>query len=72
MNRVSALVVAACLASCAPAPVATPPTRAATNTTSLPAMRGFADTTVVPVTRSNPEMAQDFLDLTFRLESGRA
>ncbi|MCF7700454.1 DUF2927 domain-containing protein [Loktanella sp. M215] len=72
MNRVSALVVAACLASCAPAPVATPPTRAATNSNSLPAMRGFADTTVVPVTRSNPEMAQDFLDLTFRLESGRA
>ena len=72
MNRVSALVVAACLASCAPATVAPPPTRAATDTTALPAMRSFADTTVVPVTRSNAEMAQDFLDLTFRLESGRA
>ncbi len=35
-------------------------------------MRGFSDTFFVPVTRDNPEMAQDFLDLTFRLESGRA
>ncbi|WP_386681527.1 DUF2927 domain-containing protein [Loktanella sp. R86503] len=70
MNRASTLIFAALLASCSSTPEA-PPTRAATNST-LPAMRGFTDNYVVPVTRSNAEMGQDFLDLTFRLESGRA
>ena len=59
------------LASCAPAPMTTPPTRAAT-VSALPPMRGFGDGPIVPVTRPNPEMAEDFLDLTFRMESGRA
>ena len=66
-----AIALATLLASCAPAPISSPPTRAAT-VSALPAMRGFSDGTVVPVTRPNPEMAEDFLDLTFRMESGRA
>ena len=71
MNRISALLLATLLASCSTAPISSPPTRAATVST-LPPMRGFSDNTVVPVTRSNPEMAEDFLDLTYRMESGRA
>jgi hypothetical protein len=71
MKRFSAILLAALVASCSPAPVSPPTTRAAT-ISSIPAMRGFSDTFFVPVTRDNPEMAQDFLDLTFRLESGRA
>jgi hypothetical protein len=70
MNRASTFMMAALLASCSPAPAA-PPTRGAT-ASALPAMRGFTDNYVVPVTRNNPEMGQDFLDLSFRLESGRA
>ena len=66
-----ALVLATLLAACSPGPTPAPPTRAAT-VSNLPPMRGFSDNTVVPVTRSNPEMAEDFLDLTFRMESGRA
>ena len=65
------LALVTLLASCAPAPISSPPTRAATVST-MPAMRGFSDGTVTPATRPNPEMAEDFLDLTFRMESGRA
>ncbi len=71
MTRTFAMLLATLVASCSPMAQSTPPTRAATVST-MPAMRGFSDGTVVPVTRSNPEMVQDFLDLTFRLESGRA
>lgn len=38
----------------------------------LPPMRNFGPPTAEPATRSNYDMAQDFLDLSFRLESGRA
>ncbi len=38
----------------------------------LPPMRGFAATRAAPPTRSNAEIARDFLDLSFMLESGRA
>ena len=39
-------------------------------TTALPPMRLFAAATPTPATRSNPEIAQDFIDLSFRLETG--
>jgi hypothetical protein len=38
----------------------------------LPPMRVFNTTYVAPATRPNLEIAQDFLDLSFRMESGRA
>lgn len=38
---------------------------------ALPEMRLFPAATGVPSTRSNSDIAQDFLDLSFRLESGR-
>ncbi len=38
---------------------------------SLPAMRRFGPTPPAPATRANSDMVQDFLDLSFRLESGR-
>ncbi|MFZ3582659.1 DUF2927 domain-containing protein [Loktanella sp. DJP18] len=71
MNRFGTFLVATLLASCSPVPDSAPATRAAT-VSALPAMRGFSDNTVVPVTRSNSEMAEDFLDLVFRMENGRA
>jgi hypothetical protein len=39
---------------------------------ALPPMRMFTDATPIPATRTNTEMAEDFLDLSFRLESGKA
>jgi hypothetical protein len=38
---------------------------------ALPPMRTFGPATPEPAARSNYDMAQDFLDLSFRLESGR-
>ncbi|WP_090159530.1 DUF2927 domain-containing protein [Loktanella sp. DSM 29012] len=70
MRQTFAVWALAFAASCAPVQPVDTITRAAT-TSALPPMQGFADTSPVRVTRSNAEMAQDFLDLTFRLESGR-
>lgn len=39
---------------------------------SLPAMQGFAGSAGLQTKRSNTEIAKDFLDLEFRMESGRA
>ncbi len=39
---------------------------------SLPAMQGFVHGATVAPQRSNREIARDFLDLEFRMESGRA
>ena len=38
---------------------------------SLPAIQAFAGTTGMPPLKSNTEIAKDFLDLEFRMESGR-
>lgn len=40
-------------------------------TQTLPEMKLFTSSYVAPANRSNTEMAQDFLDLSFRMESGR-
>ncbi len=40
-------------------------------TLPLPPMRLFGPTPVTPPSRSNADMAQDFMDLSFRLETGR-
>lgn len=71
MNRLLSVALAALVASCSPIPSSAPPTRAATSTSNLPPMRGFNAGVAVPVTRTNAEMGQDFLDLSFRMESGR-
>ncbi len=45
--------------------------RASTHAAPLPPMKRFSRTSPSPATRSNTEIARDFLDLSFRMESGR-
>lgn len=72
MRRVIAFLVAF-VASCAPVPTGEPAARAAAlfPATSLPPMRAFPVTRAAPPSRPNTQIAQDFLDLAFRMESGR-
>ncbi len=58
------------LAACSPAPSGDTVSRSAVSF-SLPPMRSFAATAAPAPTRANSEIAQDFLDLSFRMESGR-
>lgn len=58
------------LAACAP-PLAPETARRAAADLPLPPMKLFPPTRATPPQRSNPEMARDFLELSFRLESGR-
>ena len=60
------------LSACMPMAPSETPTRAASMTSTLPAMKTFSVPRPVPAVRSNADIARDFLDLTFRLESGRA
>ena len=68
-NLLPAIMMA--LASCAPGAVSELPGRAAPLVTSLPAMKTFSAGTVSRATRSNAEIAEDFMDLAFQMESGR-
>ncbi len=47
------------------------PTRGAVADTTLPPMKNFVAPQPTPPTRSNHDIARDFLELTFELESGR-
>ena len=47
-------------------------TRAVIADTSLPPIKSFGNAPVAPASRSNADMARDFQDLSFSLESGRA
>lgn len=68
-----ALVVLTVLAACAPpAPHPSVATRANAFSEALPPMRSFPAAPASRPTRSNADIAIDFLDLTFRMESGRA
>jgi hypothetical protein len=59
-----------CLAACSlPAPEAA---RLPQSIPDLPPARTFGAVEVTPPQRSTAEMAQDFMDLSFRMESGRA
>ncbi|MBJ3761770.1 DUF2927 domain-containing protein [Maribius pontilimi] len=58
------------IAACAPVPRDLPDRREAAPS-QLPAMKVFAAPRVSRPARSNRDIAQDFLDLTFQLESGR-
>jgi hypothetical protein len=76
MNRLRRPMIplVAFLASCTPIPNSNIPARAAgfQTASTLPPMKIFSVPTPAPATRPNSEIAQDFLDLTFRMESGRA
>ncbi len=56
------------VSACAPAPVTELPGRAMPD---LPPMKTFSASRITPPARSNAAIAQDFMDLTFRMESGR-
>lgn len=45
--------------------------RSSRSITALPPMKRFAHSNVTPPSRSNREIARDFLDLSFAMESGR-
>ncbi len=64
------------LTACTPVPQSsfggpTLPTRTMGLQDSLPPMRSFAGNRVITPTRSNREIGKDFMDLSFRMESGR-
>ncbi len=69
--RRAAATLAAFLSACAPGPTEQP-SRATVMTSDLPPMRLFAAHAGAAPSRSNDEIAQDFLDLSFRMESGRS
>ncbi|WP_375690578.1 DUF2927 domain-containing protein [Pseudooceanicola sp. LIPI14-2-Ac024] len=70
-----AATVIMALVGCQPAPQSEVPSRAAMagSAARLPPMKMFADRPAAtdPVTASNDDIARDFLDLSFKLESGR-
>ena len=68
MKRLAACATAL-MVSCSPIPDA--PTRTETLVQSMPKMHAFTASVPVPATRANAEIAQDFIDLSFQMESGR-
>ncbi|WP_438956083.1 DUF2927 domain-containing protein [Cognatiyoonia sp.] len=70
--RRSGIAALCLLVACAPVnndPSAV--TRAANTIQTLPPLKAFGASTVRPASRSNTEIAQDFMDLSFRMENGR-
>ncbi|MGR3433765.1 MAG: DUF2927 domain-containing protein [Shimia sp.] len=65
------LFVVAFLTACTPTPSAVSRTDLSL-TQSLPAMKSFGLPPMRRATRSNADIARDFMDLSFRMESGRA
>ncbi|MBO9472622.1 DUF2927 domain-containing protein [Shimia sp. R10_1] len=59
------------LGACTPLNQSNTSTRAAVADTTLPPVKGFATPRPKAPARSNRDIARDFLDLTFELESGR-
>jgi hypothetical protein len=70
MSRLTALAFAV-LVACSPMPQQVAATRAAPIASILPPIKTFAAVPVRTPSRSNTEISQDFLDLSFRMESGR-
>jgi len=69
-NRLAAMWLTF-LVACAPVQQEVmPATRASSVVQDLPPMKAFASRSIAPPTRSNAEIARDFLDLSFRMESG--
>ncbi|HQU68269.1 MAG TPA: DUF2927 domain-containing protein [Albidovulum sp.] len=71
MTPFRVLGLALLLAGCGAAPPPPDAGRLAVATGPLPAMRQFSGRASEPPGRSNADMARDFLDLSFRLETGR-
>ncbi|OUD10743.1 ATP-dependent transcriptional regulator [Marivivens niveibacter] len=69
--RVLKLCAVTAITACTPVPQHHEPSRAISMENNLPPMRTFASNNVSLPTRPNSELLNDFLDLTFRLESGR-
>lgn len=65
------VLMAVTLAACAPVPPPEPAERRAGLTEALPPMKVFAHRRGQATRRSNAEIARDFMELTFQLESGR-
>ncbi len=73
--RLLPLIALAGLTACTAAPqaeVTKSYAQDATAAASLPAMQAFSTSTSANFTKSNRDIARDFLDLEFRMESGRA
>lgn len=68
----SLIPLAFALAACTPVGQNGVPTRAAVSDTTLPPIKAFSTPRPVPPNRSNRDIARDFLDLSFELESGRS
>jgi len=74
MRRISALTLCL-LSACAPAPNAEVTKSYANDAMVMPAMasvQGLPPAQQAPAQRGNTELIRDFLDLSFRMESGRA
>jgi len=71
MMRLTPILAAFLLAACSTTTSPDTPTRAKIADSSLPPMKMFAPSRAVPPTRSNVNIATDFLALHFELESGR-
>jgi hypothetical protein len=69
--RLATLLVATLALSACAAPRGDVPDRRAPPEIALPPMKTFAAMRAAAPTRSNRSIAEDFLDLSFRLESGR-
>ncbi|WP_204114042.1 DUF2927 domain-containing protein [Shimia biformata] len=69
--RLLVLSFVALLGACTSGMQSEAPTRAAIADTTLPPMKVFATPQPVRPQRSNRDMSRDFLDLAFRMESGR-
>ncbi len=70
IHRAILILAILLVAGCDTVPLEQPPTRARIADSSLPPIKGFADTHPVAPQRSNADMARDFLDLHFKLEGG--
>jgi hypothetical protein len=71
MRRGLALFAALVLAGCGAAPMGEVPQRGALATGALPPMKTFGAPDPVPVRRANSDLARDFIELAFFMESGR-
>ncbi|MEL7013404.1 MAG: DUF2927 domain-containing protein [Pseudomonadota bacterium] len=71
MRRLLLLPLCIALASCTSAPQDVSSRAATPIQTSLPAMKTFGGARPTAPARSNQDMARDFLELAFQLESGR-
>lgn len=65
-------LAAVALAGCAGAPHETPGRLTAAERTALPPVKHFGEEAPLRPLRGNADMARDFLELTFRMESGRS